>query len=86
MPTWPERRYSLVHLDVDLYKPTLNCLEYFGPRVADEGIIVMDDFEAPTCPGIALAVRQYLAAHPIFQVWTMRDEQAGLVKRTVTRD
>jgi len=86
IPTWPERRYSLVHLDVDLYRPTLSCLEYFGPRMADAGIIVMDDFEAPSCPGIALAVQQYRAAHPIFQLWKMRGEQAVLVKRTVTRD
>lgn len=79
--TWPERQYSLVHLDVDLYRPTLDCLEYFGPRLVSGGIIVLDDYEAPTCPGVAEAAREYLAQAPLFQQWRMQPEQAILIKR-----
>lgn len=47
---WPERRYGLLHIDVDLYQPTLDCLEYFEPRLAVGGIIVVDDYEAAELP------------------------------------
>lgn len=77
---WPDRQYSLVHLDVDLYRPTLECLEYFGPRLAGGGIIVMDDYDAPTCPGVSQAAQEYLAHTPSFQRWTVAAEQAVLVK------
>jgi hypothetical protein len=40
----PERRYRFVHLDVDLYAPTLAALEYFLPRMARGGTIVCDDY------------------------------------------
>ena len=77
---WPERRYSLVHVDVDLYRPTLECLEYFGPRLAEGAVIVVDDYEAPTCPGVSLAVHEYLARNPAFQTWRLQAEQVVLVK------
>jgi predicted O-methyltransferase YrrM len=77
---WPERRYGLVHLDVDLYQPTLDCLEYFGPRLVEGGVIVMDDYGAPTCPGVRHATQEYLARAPVFQTWKLVAEQAVLIK------
>jgi hypothetical protein len=82
---WPERQYGLVHLDVDLYQPILECLQYFAPRVASGGVIVVDDYEAPTCPGVAAAVREYLAGQAAvrdaFHSWRMQAEQLVLVRR-----
>jgi hypothetical protein len=78
---WPDRQYALVHLDVDLYQPTRECLEYFAPRVVPGGMIVMDDYEAPTCPGVAAAVHEYLAGHSDFQTWRLQAEQLVLVRR-----
>jgi O-methyltransferase len=43
----PERTYSFVHLDVDLYEPTRGGLEYFVPRLAKGGMIVTDDYNWP---------------------------------------
>lgn len=77
---WPERRYGMVHIDVDLYGPTLDCLRYFGPRLADGGVLVMDDYESPTCPGVSLAVHEYLSSGPRFQQWRLHAEQMLLVK------
>jgi hypothetical protein len=79
---WPEREYSLVHLDVDLYQPTLQGLEYFGARLARGGIIVIDDYFAPACPGVAIAVQEYLTSAPAFQMWTPQAEQPVLIKRS----
>jgi O-methyltransferase len=77
---WPERRYGMVHIDVDLYGPTLDCLRYFGPRLAGGGVLVMDDYESPTCPGVSLAVHEYLSSGRRFQQWRLHAEQLLLVK------
>lgn len=40
-------RYSFVHIDVDLYQSTKDCLDYFLPRMVPGGIIVFDDYGFP---------------------------------------
>lgn len=40
----PDTGYRFVHIDVDIYEPTLDCLRYFYPRMNRGGIIVCDDF------------------------------------------
>jgi tetratricopeptide (TPR) repeat protein len=52
----PERKYRFVHLDVDLYGPTLAALDYFHPRMTRGGVIVSDDY---TWPGARRAVEEY---------------------------
>lgn len=79
--TWPDRLYSLVHLDVDLHDPTIWCLEYFAARLVPGAIIVLDDYGAPSCPGVELAVEEFLATNPEFQTWNSQTEQMVLVKR-----
>lgn len=39
-----DRRFSLVHLDVDLYTSTLQALEFFYPRMEPGGIIISHDY------------------------------------------
>jgi O-methyltransferase len=79
--TLPERAYSLVHVDVDIYAPAVQCLEYFGPRLKPGGIIVLDDYDAPKCPGIRRAVEDFLGPGDPFQTWRANTEQLILVKR-----
>lgn len=79
---WPERRYALLHLDVDLYEPTRRCLEYFAPRLASGGVIVLDDYGAPTCPGVAQAAGELLTHdRSAFHQWDTQTEQLVLIKR-----
>jgi O-methyltransferase len=80
-PSLPERPYRLVHVDVDLYEPALECLRYFGPRLVQGGIVVLDDYGAPACPGIKRAAEEYLAAGNAFQTWDTMSRQLVLVKR-----
>jgi O-methyltransferase len=47
----PGRRWAFVHIDVDLYEPTLASLEYFHPLLCEGGVIVCDDYMAPLFPG-----------------------------------
>jgi hypothetical protein len=37
-------RFSFVHLDVDLYKSTMDCLKFFYPRMVKGGIILSHDY------------------------------------------
>lgn len=39
--------FRFVHIDVDLYQSTRDCLEYFLPRMSKGGIIVFDDYGFP---------------------------------------
>jgi O-methyltransferase len=37
-------KFSFVHIDVDLYQSTLNCLKFFYPRLSKGGIIISHDY------------------------------------------
>jgi hypothetical protein len=52
----------LLHVDVDLYKPTLQSLEFFWPRIAVGGVVVCDDYGFTTCPGARRAMDNFLRA------------------------
>lgn len=51
--------FSLVHIDVDLFAPTLAALEYFWPRLSPGGMIVCDDYGFETCPGARKAMDDF---------------------------
>ncbi len=55
----PELRISLLNVDVDLYEPTLVCLEQLYPRVAPGGIVLLDDYGA--FPGASRAIDAFFA-------------------------
>lgn len=55
----PAQQWSFVHIDVDHYQPTYDCLAYFQPRLVRGGVIVCDDFGAPLFPGAARAWTRY---------------------------
>lgn len=39
--------FSFVHLDVDLFQSTLDCLDFFYPRMARGGVILSHDYIVP---------------------------------------
>jgi len=55
----PERQYRFVHIDVDLYQPTRDSLEYFYPRLCEGGVIVCDDYAHLQWPGARRALDEY---------------------------
>jgi O-methyltransferase len=81
LPHLPEDVYRLVHIDTDLYQPTIACLEYFSPRVPTGGVVVIDDYASKNCPGVPKAVLEYMERADDFDAWDMRTEQLMLVKR-----
>jgi O-methyltransferase len=58
----PERKYSFVHLDVDLYESTRDCLEYFYGRLLPGGAIISHDYSM--LEGVKNAVDEFLADKP----------------------
>lgn len=56
-----DRRFAFVHIDVDLYEPTRDSLEFFYPRLNDGAILVVDDFGFTSCPGATRAVEEVTA-------------------------
>jgi hypothetical protein len=53
--------FGFVHLDGDQYQTTRDALEFFYPRMSHGGIIVLDDYGWPHCPGVAKAVAEFLS-------------------------
>ena len=60
----PERKYSFVHLDCDIYDSYRQTLRYFYCRMSLGGIILFDEYDDPPWPGCNLAVDEFLADKP----------------------
>jgi O-methyltransferase len=58
------RKFSFVHIDVDLADPTLESLAFFYQRMEPSGIIVCDDYGMSTCQGATQAIDRFLADKP----------------------
>lgn len=56
--------FSFVHIDVDLYDPTLKSMEFFYGRLSKGAIVVCDDYGFTTCPGATRAIDEYLRDKP----------------------
>ena len=54
-----DKQFSLVHIDVDLYQPTRDSLEFFWPRLSAGGALVCDDYGSLGCPGAKRAVDEF---------------------------
>ena len=63
--------FSFVHIDVDLYQPTLDSLGFFYNRVNAGGLVVCDDFGFSTCPGAFTAIIEF-----------MEDKQEDVIRLT----
>lgn len=57
-----DKRFSCVHLDVDLYQPTRDSLEFFYPRVNPGGIFLIHDYL--WAEGVRKAVQEFFATRP----------------------
>ncbi|MFJ5487135.1 TylF/MycF/NovP-related O-methyltransferase [Hansschlegelia beijingensis] len=60
-PEVADRTFALLHVDVDLYQPTRDALEFFWPRLAPGGMVVCDDYGSRKCPGAKRAFDEFFA-------------------------
>lgn len=76
-PDEQQARYRFVHVDVDVYQPTRDCLEYFYPRLMPGGILVSDDY---SWPGARKAIEEFCAARSL-EFRTTPHKQAYIVRQ-----
>lgn len=53
-------KFSFIHFDLDLYEPTMFGLQYFYNKLNKGGLMLFDDYTFKTCPGVKLAVDEFL--------------------------
>ena len=61
-----DMKFSFVHIDVDLYQPIRDSLDFFYPRLVPGGVIVLDDYGYLAFPGAKKAVDRFLREKPDF--------------------
>jgi O-methyltransferase len=54
-------RVAWAHIAVDIYAAVRDCLEHLYPRVIPGGVIVLDDYAFPSCPGARRAVDEFFS-------------------------
>lgn len=79
LTTLPEVKYSFVHMDMDLYLPTKNAIEYFYPRMSKGGVMLFDDYKWQMCDGVTRIIDEFFSAKPE-QVTEPTKYQAKVIK------
>lgn len=54
-----EEKFAFVNIDVDLYKPILAGLEYFWPRMVENGFILVHDYFSFSYAGAKKAIDEF---------------------------
>jgi len=54
-----DRTFCFVHIDCDIYKPTIDSLNFFYPRMSKDGWIVLDDYIR--LPGVTKAINEFFS-------------------------
>lgn len=68
----PGIRFSLIHFDCDLYRPTKTALECLWPLVSRGGIVLFDEYSIKEWPGETKAVDEYFSDKPEAQIKTLQ--------------
>lgn len=73
------KRFSLVHVDVDIAASVAACCAFFYPRLVPSGVMVFDDYGFTSCPGAKQAVDEFFAdkREPVLHLTT---SQALVIK------
>jgi len=80
-----EIKYSFVHIDVDLYKPTKAGLEYFWPRMSPGGYIFCHDLQAAQFPGARIAIKEFCEENGASYV-PMNDNLTGVLAKPFSKN
>lgn len=54
-------KIAFAHIDVDIYKSILDCLDFIWPRLSLGGFLVFDDYGFASCPGARASVDEFFA-------------------------
>src|SRR5262249_3867326 len=54
-----EHSFCFAHIDADLYHSVREACEFAYPRIDTGGVMLFDDYAAPSCPGAMKAVDEF---------------------------
>ena len=69
LPDGFDKVFSFVHMDMDLYQPTIEALRYFYLRMGNGGYMIVHDYNNIKWPGIKKAVDEFFKdkkEHPVY--------------------
>ncbi len=72
-----DNKFCFVHLDVDLYKSTIDSLRFFFPKMVEGGIILIHDYHSD---GIQKAFREFKNENKIHLI-ELTGSQAMIIKK-----
>jgi len=72
-----DKKFCFVHLDVDLYKSTIDSLRFFFPKMVQGGIILIHDYNSD---GIQKAFREFKTENQIHLI-ELTGTQAMIIKK-----
>jgi O-methyltransferase len=75
-----DKKFSLVHIDVDLYQEHINILNFMYDKVSNGGRIVFDDYNHANCLGAKKAVDLFFKDKPE-EIIISNTSQAYIVKK-----
>jgi Macrocin-O-methyltransferase (TylF) len=61
-PEVAECKFSLAHIDCDLYEPMKAALEFFYPRMSKGGMLILHDYSSGIWPGVTRAIDEFTNA------------------------
>jgi hypothetical protein len=65
-----ELEYSYVHIDVDLYEPTKDSINYFWPKMLDGAVLICDDYGSYKTIGARKAMDDFFGKDNILELPT----------------
>jgi O-methyltransferase len=74
-----DRRFALVHIDVDLYQAALDCCNFFYNLMTPGGVLLFDEYGFPNCQGEKDAVDYFFSDKPERPI-TLATGQALVIK------
>lgn len=63
-PELHDTRFRFAHIDVDTERSVGACLEFIYPRMTAGGVMLIDDYGHPECPGATRAAEEFFAGKP----------------------
>ena len=73
--------FSFVHIDVDLYQPIKDSIDFFYPRLTKNGIMVFDDYGCTQFPGAKKAIDEFVERNKNVFFVPMPSGEAFLLKK-----
>jgi len=73
--------FSLVNIDVDLYDPYKQCIDFFYPRMVDGGLMLFDEYEFHGCPNSTKVINEFILSIEYYNIYRHGNRLTVRVKK-----